>query len=145
MKKNFLICLYAAVIFSATTIAQNADNAEVTAAEIKNHITYLSSDEMKGRFSGSKEIYNAAMYIKAEFEKYGLKPAFGDNYLQEYSFIAGIEMVGENEIDFNLGSEELEPELDKDFIPAPFSGSGEVEAKLVFAGYGISASKIGIR
>jgi len=142
MKKNFLICLYAAVIFTTTTFAQNADNAEVTASEIKDHITYLSSDDMKGRFSGSKEIYNAAMYIKAEFEKYGLKPAFGDNYLQEYPFIAGIEMVGENEIDFNIGDKEVEPELYKDFIPVPFSGSGEVEAKLVFVGYGISASKL---
>lgn len=142
MKKKFLSYLYAAVILTATTFAQNADNLELTASEIKDHVTYLSSDEMKGRFSGSKEIYEAAMYIKAEFEKYGLKPAFGNNYLQEYQFIAGIEMVGDNEIDFNMGNEEIKPEINTDFTPAPFSGSGEVEAKLVFAGYGISASKL---
>lgn len=37
-------------------------------------ITYLASDEMKGRGIGTIEIDNAADYIAKKFEEYGLKP-----------------------------------------------------------------------
>ena len=37
-------------------------------------ITYLASDEMKGRGIGTKELDNAADYIAKKFEEYGLKP-----------------------------------------------------------------------
>jgi len=41
-------------------------------------ITFLASDEMKGRGIGTKEIDNAADYIAKKFEEYGLKPGSDD-------------------------------------------------------------------
>ncbi|MBZ0199659.1 MAG: M28 family peptidase [Ignavibacteriaceae bacterium] len=143
MKKMFLIFCFAALPFLAPVLfAQNADIPEITAAEIQDHINYLASDEMKGRFTGSEEAYTAAEYIKSEFERHGLKPAFGDSYIQEYPFIAGIEMTGKNELSFYISGNESSPKLKEEFTPAPFSGSGDVKAQLVFAGYGISAQKL---
>jgi hypothetical protein len=84
----------------------------------------------------------AAEYIKEEFENYGLKPLFDNSYYQEFPFIAGLEMTGNNLFSLKINDEENAAELKKDFIPIPFSGSAEVEAKLVFAGYGISSSKL---
>ena len=143
MKKNLLVFCFAALLFLAPVLrAQNEDNPEITAAEIKDHINYLASDELKGRFSGSEEIYMVAKYIRSEFEKHGLTPAFGDSYIQEFPFIAGIEMTGKNELAFYVSGDESSLKLKDEFIPAPFSGSGVVNAQLVFAGYGISAQKL---
>lgn len=48
--------------------------AQVSEKNLKKHITYLASDKMKGRQTGSPEIEKAAQYIEGEFKKYGLKP-----------------------------------------------------------------------
>ncbi|MFM2229935.1 MAG: hypothetical protein RL607_1193 [Bacteroidota bacterium] len=57
------------------------DPAEyVNESEIKKHITYLASDELKGRLSGSKEEQKAAAYLSTELKKLGLKPYQGKSY-----------------------------------------------------------------
>src|SRR5678815_316550 len=42
------------------------------------HVSYLASDELKGRGDGTPELENAADYIANQFRKFGQKPA-GDN------------------------------------------------------------------
>ena len=49
-----------------------------SAERMFKHITYLSSDELKGRGLGTPELEKAANYIKEKFKQYGLQPA-GDN------------------------------------------------------------------
>ncbi len=50
-----------------------------------DHISYLASDEMKGRELGSKELDNAANYISEKFIEYGLKPGNDDgSYFQTF-------------------------------------------------------------
>lgn len=56
-------------------------NAERLLADAKT----LSTDEMKGRSSGSPEILKAREYVVKRFKEVGLKP-FGDSYLQEFEF-----------------------------------------------------------
>lgn len=46
----------------------------------KKHISYLASDELKGRLAGSKEEQKAAKYLNDEFKKLGLKPYQGKSY-----------------------------------------------------------------
>ncbi len=87
MKKLFLIL----AVLSGVISAQN-NNPEITAQEIKDHITYLASDELEGRMTGSKQLYIAAEYLKNEFEIYGLKPLFGESYFQEYPFMEKLEL-----------------------------------------------------
>ncbi len=54
MKKIFLLL----IVLSSGIIAQN--NPEITADEIKQHITYLASDELEGRMTGTDALYKAA-------------------------------------------------------------------------------------
>ena len=54
-------------------------------SRIKQHITYLASDKLKGRGTSSPEEILAANYIAAEFKKFGLTP-FNRSYLKPYSF-----------------------------------------------------------
>ncbi|NRA96918.1 MAG: M28 family peptidase [Planctomycetes bacterium] len=50
----------------------------ISADDLKGHIDFLASDEMKGRDAGSEEGKRAADYIRAHMEEHGLKPAGAD-------------------------------------------------------------------
>lgn len=117
-------------------------NPEITISEIKAHIEYLASDDLEGRFTGSKGCEEAAEYISVEFESYGLKPLFEDDYLQSFPFIAGLELGDNNYVQIINEQKKTELKIEKDYITAPFSGSKEISGSLVFAGYGISAPKL---
>ena len=138
-KSNSLFILIIFSLISFTTYCQQAQNPEITAEEIKQHIGYLASDELKGRDSGSKEIKEAADYITNEFKEYGLEPIFDGSYLQEFPFIKTIELSDKNSLTISFGENKISPKLREEYITAPFSGNKTIDAKLVFAGYGISA------
>jgi aminopeptidase YwaD len=137
--KNISLSSILLLIYAATVFSQKIDSPEITSAEIKEHISFLASDELKGRDSGTEEILEAAEYISDEFAEYGLKPAFEGNYFQEFPFIKTIELTDNNSLTFYENEDEIEPVLWEDYITVPFSGNANVKAKLVFAGFGISA------
>jgi Tol biopolymer transport system component len=53
---------------------------------LKKHISYLASDDLKGRLTGSKEEEKAADYLSAQFKSLGLKPYEGKTYLQNFDY-----------------------------------------------------------
>jgi hypothetical protein len=142
MKKSLFALILPVLFFISAYGQHKAPNAEITAQEIQHHIEFLASDDLKGRLSGSKEIYIAAVYIKDEFESYHLKPLFKDSYFQEYNFISDVKLTDNNTLAFNINNKKEKLELYKDFIPTTFSGKNHIKAELVFAGYGISAPKL---
>jgi len=140
MKKHiFFLALLSCSLITAQT---NPDNPSITAEEIKEHIKYLASDEMKGRFSGSPEERLAGEYIKKDFERQGLMPAFSGSYFQEFPFIEKVELTDNNSLSFTINGKEKDLIVGNDFITAPFSGKGKSNSELIFAGYGISAPKL---
>ena len=66
--------IYFSFIFSFLALSAFAQNADklITAAEALRIESYLASDEMRGRKTGSPEIDLAADFISAEFKKSGL-------------------------------------------------------------------------
>lgn len=64
--------------------------------KILAHISYLSSDELQGRGTGSDGERLAAKYIMSKYKKLKLKP-LGDNktYLQTFDFKGGMHGTGE--------------------------------------------------
>jgi leucyl aminopeptidase len=72
--------------YSSSVFAQ--DLKKITPAELNAWISYLASDEMRGRANGSPEMKKAAEWIADRFREYGLKPVLAEaNYIQNYSFI----------------------------------------------------------
>ncbi len=144
MKRNLVYMLIPFLFYLNAYAQHKVPNPEITAPEIQHHIEFLASDELRGRLSGSKEIQVAANYIKDEFESYGLKPLFGKSYFQEYNFISDVKLSENNSLSFfnNKSKQSTKLELYKDYIPTTFSGKNNVDAGLVFAGYGISAPKL---
>ena len=78
-----------AAAFPAGISAQNeAGAATITADDLRLRIGALAHDSMRGRATPSPELDQAARHIARRFEEFGLQPADGDSYLQEYPLTA---------------------------------------------------------
>ena len=86
MKKMVLACLVLLIVCNSGINTLSAQS--VRSEDLKEWISYLASDEMKGRTNGSPEMKTAAGWISEMFIEAGLKPLLQDgSYIQIYSFI----------------------------------------------------------
>ena len=111
----------------------NTITREITTSELRDHIKYLSSDSLKGRLTGSPGDSLAALYIKNQLASAGLVPFSGDGF-QRYEVTDKVIAGDKNFLTVN--GEEFAASAD--FMPFSFSGNSELEADIVFAGYGFS-------
>src|ERR1700682_3112942 len=110
--------------------------SELSPARYMKDVTYLDSDEMKGRGDGSPELDRAADYIAEQFRLAGLSPGGEANsYFQGFDITTGAVLGAKNE--FSVNGAKLR--INDDFVPINFSSTAEFEGPLVFAGYGITA------
>ncbi|HSL72028.1 MAG TPA: M20/M25/M40 family metallo-hydrolase [Longimicrobiales bacterium] len=72
---------------AAATNGSTRTTPTITAADVRTHIAYLASDELKGRNTPSPGLELAAEYIANEFKMLGLRPA-GDSgtYVQRFPY-----------------------------------------------------------
>jgi len=116
------------VVFSLPIFAQKG---EITAKELKEYVYFLASDSLKGRKPGTVEMNVAGEYILAHFKAAGLKP-MAENGFQYFNIVIDATLGPENK----LSLDGYDAAFRKEFIPLAFSSSGEVNASVVFAGYG---------
>lgn len=64
----------------ALTPEEKAAMASVTAASLRANLSFLASDELKGRFTPSPELDIAASFIASRFRAAGLEPLGGGDY-----------------------------------------------------------------
>src|SRR5262245_14245037 len=85
---------------SASAVAQETSR-EITLEDIRTHVSYLASDELDGRGSGTPGNARAAEYIAAEFKRFGLSPG-GTNgtFLQPFEFVSAVEPGSDNKVTF---------------------------------------------
>lgn len=140
MKKALYRLLLFGISIHWTVFAQNTTGSKISAQDIKTHISFLASDALKGRLTGTPECSEAASYIKSQFALFGLKPFPGTEWMQHYDFIA--DMAAENAQLSVSANGKAVTASSAQFHPAAFSGSGSFTGELVFAGYGISAPKL---
>ncbi len=71
------------------------ENREVTVTELRDHISYLASDSLGGRETGSEGDSLAAEYIRQELASYGFIPLTGDGFQRfPWSANAGMDSAG---------------------------------------------------
>ena len=142
--KRFIILVVAALVAAGILQSQHRAKIEpaITAGEIQDHINYLASDALEGRFTGSKGCRLAGRYIEEEFSLYGLKSAFGDSYFQPFPFVAERKLTENNTFRVSIAGKNYSLQLRKDFIPFTFSDNTDFSGEVVFAGYGISAPEL---
>lgn len=110
-----------------------------SAAAYEKHIRYLASDELAGRGIGSPGIDEAAKYISEQFESLGVTPAGTDGYFQPFT-VSVTNRIGDNTRLAVRGEDRSVLELNRDFVPLPFSKKGGFDGPVVFVGYGIDDS-----
>ncbi len=75
-------------LFSITNLFPQTDLQKVLSTvhlnDVKGHLTFIASDELKGRNTGSEGLKIAAQYIKSQLMSHGVTPAPGmKDYFQE--------------------------------------------------------------
>lgn len=122
MKCFLVLCLLATQCCFAQKI-KKAD--KVIIASLKDHIGYLSNDQLEGRRTGSAGELLAANYIRHQFEQAGLAPKGDDGtYFQAFEVNDGKGINPSTHLIIN----DREWELNKDYFPLSFSSNGSLEA-----------------
>lgn len=133
MNKSLLLTGVLAFSLSASVLAQDPVQVKyantITTADLEERLTYLASDEMKGRDTGSEELRIAANYLADFYKKIGLAGPVNGSYQQQ------VELVSTSFEDVNLKIGKHKLTLNEDFI---FTGDGDMKKKektdLVFLG-----------
>ena len=115
---------------------------EIDKEKIRAHVKFLASDLLEGRGTGARGGDIAAEYIATQFELDGLKPA-GENgtYFQDVPMV-GVKTLPETSFKFvEASGKTLELKNLDDFVTSNESQteSADIDAPIVFLGYGIKA------
>jgi Zn-dependent M28 family amino/carboxypeptidase len=119
--------------------------AEDPAARWWAHVSFLASDELQGRDTGSDGHKKAAAYVAEQFKAAGLAPAGTAGYLQPVQFTSRKIVEAQSSLalvrDGKAEPVALGPEaaFSMRIDPAP-----QVEAPLVFVGYGLKIPELKI-
>ena len=119
--------------------AQEQASAGFNPQDILRHVGYLCREELAGRLTGTRGEELATAYVAAYMDSLGLEPAGEDGtWFQPFEFTSGVALGESNKL--LVGDRQFE--VDKDWRPLSFSGTGEfAAAPVVFAGYGMHAPK----
>ena len=143
MKKFFALFLITLVLSSplaaqkrngsAAAVAPKFGNTDgVTAAQLKEHLTFIASDELEGRDTPSRGLDIAAMYIAQHLRAFGIKPA-GDEgtYFQKVPLRRGRVDIENTRLNLNGQGFSYGQDFLTSLVNANVSG-----AAVVFAGNG---------
>jgi hypothetical protein len=122
MKSVFLVL----TLVSQFAIGQRLSKSDKAVIEnLKKEISYLASDELQGRRTGSPGEKMAYEYLSAQFEKAGLLPKGDSNsFIQSFEINEGKQILPSS----HLTIDEEMFEAGKDFFPFIFSSNGVINA-----------------
>jgi len=162
---SFFVLLVSTI--SVAVLAQQPSQLTTSAERLRLHITYLASNALEGRRTGTPGADGAAQFIAGEFVRLGLKSGSPSarasrtrgeaqsRFLQRFPYIAGVEL-GKNNVMQLIPQTAIQPAggagrptavLDfragDDWVPVGFSSSARVvDAPLAFVNYGITAPEL---
>ena len=119
-------------------------------------VTYLASDALDGRRTGTQGATEAAQYIASEFSLLGLRPGMPmvrvahsrretrARYLQPFPYVSKVELGKGNLLALNGHPVDgVATRLGEDWLPIGFSSNASIKAAAYrFAGYGISSAEL---
>ncbi len=141
--KKPVLCVFLMFLFSSSLLWSQDIPKEgllsITPGEMKAHVYFLASDEMRGRNTPSPELDSCAAYIAGEFASYGLKPVGSANsYFQDFNVLRA-RLADPNTISLTSSSGDTSYRIKYDFVPLHLTANRNVSAPIIFAGYGITA------
>jgi hypothetical protein len=131
MLNRFTLFVTACSIVFCTLECPAQSASSITPVELRNHVEYLASDELEGRYPGSYGDLAAANYILDNYTNYGLLPLDFLGF-QNFKVTTGSRKGHLNNL--SIAGRPARPDID--FMPMPISEDGEVSGSMVFLGYG---------
>jgi len=114
----------------------------IDAERIRAHVKFLADDLLEGRGTGTRGGDIAANYIATQFALYGLRPAGDDGgYLQRVDFTGVLTQPSTTMMVTSKAAAPLELKLGEDYVTSNQTQTDvvDIDAPIVFAGYGIEA------
>jgi len=113
------------------SVASQRGADTITAAELKDYLSFIASDEMEGRDTPSRGLDTTAKFLAMNLSHWGFKPAGDDgSFFQKIALRRDYLEKAETRVELN--GQTLS--LGDDYIP--YSRSANISASLVFAGSG---------
>lgn len=129
----------------ATNAAPQMPPAGSPAAAWWRHVQVLAHDSLKGRDTGSPGHESAVRYVAQQFAAAGLTPGGTDGWFQRVDFVEVKFDVARITLALRDAEGTWTPlTVGRDLRLSPRPSSGDVEAPLVFAGYGLSLPQAGV-
>ncbi len=133
------------VATASIDISDGLSDEEATAA-----LNFLTSEELKGRMSGTEGSRKTAEYLASVLKRGGFSPAYSNSYLQKFSF--SIRQIGGISVSWKANKSATGVQLpafgsswpNTDALPLVFSGNGKMTRPVAYAGTGINCAALGI-
>jgi Zn-dependent M28 family amino/carboxypeptidase len=155
MKTRKLTLLIAALLLATAGVIAQQQELDPSPERLQQHVSYLASEALDGRRTGTTGATDAARYIAGEFARLGLRPAsqtgkgsrrLSDTmvrYLQTFPYVGRVTLGKANALSYRSGSSVSNLQVGQDWMPLSFSSNQKIEkAEIVFAGHGITASEL---
>ncbi len=131
---------------TAIPTAQTIGFATIQQAELRRDLTYLTSDELKGRLSLQPGDELAVKWIAAQFAAAGLKPAATDaagkpSYLQPFTLVEYRADRANSTITVTHAGKDTVLQAPQAF--GTYKSAVDITAPVAFAGFGITAPELG--
>jgi len=131
MRNQYILIVIALLLSLGQSCSSEKVQPDITQDELYNHIKFLASDSLKGRYPGTPEDKVAAKYIANELKNSGLNLLFNEG-LQSFEITTKIKPGDNNTLTIN----NQKFELNVDYAPIVFSSNSNIETEVAFVGYG---------
>lgn len=142
---RFSILYGIALCFFILTVQADEGSDQQLQNRLRAHIEFLASDMMRGREPGSNGYNIAADYVVSQYRQMGLLPAGDDGtYFQQVPLRQALLVPGSAELTIFNGEKSNQLVFVEQFFMGPslVHTSADLEAGLVFVGYGIEAPEL---
>ncbi len=152
--RRYPILLLLIVALCVSVFAQQP-TATTSVDRLQQIISYLASDALEGRRTGTKGANDAANYIAGEFSKLGLRaavlPASSTRarvetltrYFQPFPYVSSVDLGKGNALSVSKTDTLFELRVGEDWMPLGFSSNTRLgPLPITFAGYGITDAEL---
>ena len=134
-KLNLAAKLFLCILAIADVVA--AEDWDASGKAWWAHIQYLADDKLEGRGTGTEGFAKAAAYVTDQFQKAGLQPAGAPGYAQPVEFNVLQLDEANSAVELLRDGKTEAVQFGEEGFLLPTSNSAPLEARAVFAGYGM--------
>lgn len=142
---RYFLPILGILLLSTSSVRSEDGSDELLQSRLQAHIEFLADDLMLGRLPGSDGYNIAANYVVSQFRQMGLLPAGNEGgYLQQVPLRQAFLEPGSAELLLIRDGQSTALKFVEEFYMGPSLAhtSSQVEAGLVFVGYGIESPEL---